>query len=70
MSTQPAYTPELRAADQRRQIHSSLTELRSQLGEKLDGKRNLRPQVPVLSGAAAVFGLLMGYGFAGIFTCQ
>ena len=68
MSTQPGYTLELRAADQRRQLHSSVTELRSQLRERLDIKRNVRPHVPVLSGVAAIFGLLMGYGFAGIFT--
>src|SRR5437588_10599205 len=57
-STQPAYTLELRAADQRRQIHSSVTEFRSQLREKLDVKRNVRAHLPVLSGAAAVFALL------------
>ncbi|PYY06153.1 MAG: hypothetical protein DMG69_24525 [Acidobacteria bacterium] len=57
-STQPAYTLELRAADQRRQIHSSVTEFTSQLREKLDVKRNVRAHLPVLSGATAVFGLL------------
>jgi hypothetical protein len=68
MSSVPAYTLELRAADQRKQIHSSITELRSRIREKLDVKRNVRQHVPVISGVAAVASLLMGYGFAGFFT--
>jgi hypothetical protein len=33
---------ELRAADQRRRLHSSVTELRSKVHERLDVKRNAR----------------------------
>jgi hypothetical protein len=68
MSTTPVYTLELRAADQRRELHGSILELKERLREKMDIKNNVRPHVPVLSGVAGVFGLLMGYGFAGVFT--
>lgn len=68
MSSVPAYTLEIRAADQRKQIHSSVIELRSRMRQKLDVKWNLRQHVPLISGVAAVASLLMGYGFAGIFT--
>lgn len=68
MSSMPTYTLEIRAADQRRQIHSAVTELRSRIREKLDVKTNVRQHVPLISGIATVAGLLMGYGFAGIFT--
>jgi hypothetical protein len=64
----PSYTLEARAADQRRRLHSTAVELRSIVREKLDVKRTARQYVAVASGAAALMGLLLGYGVAGIFT--
>jgi hypothetical protein len=64
----PTYTLEMRAADQRRRLHSSVVELRSKVREKLNVKRTARQYIPVASGAAALFGLLLGYGTAGMFT--
>lgn len=64
----PSYTLEERAADQRRRLHSTAVELRSKVREKLDVKRAARQYAPVASGAAALFGMLLGYGFTGMFT--
>ena len=46
MTTVPSYTLELRAADQRRRLQSSISELRSQVRERFDinKKRNELPQ--------------------------
>jgi hypothetical protein len=68
MSTLPSETLELRAADERRRLHSSVVELKSRVREKLDVRKTARRYMPYASGAAALLGLLMGYGFAGIFT--
>ena len=68
MSSVPSYTLEMKAADQRRRLHSSVVELRSKVREKLDVKRTARQYVPIASGAAALFGMLLGYGAAGMFT--
>ena len=59
---------ELRAADQRRRLHSSVTELRSKVHERLDVKRNAREYLVPASGVGALLGLLLGYGFTGMFT--
>jgi hypothetical protein len=67
-SNVPSYTLEARAADQRRRLHSTAVELRAKVREKLDVKRTARQYVPVASGAAALFGMLLGYGMAGMFT--
>ncbi len=68
MSSVPSYTLEMRAADQRRRLHSSVVELRSKVREKLNVKRTARQYVPIASGAAILFGMLLGYGTAGMFT--
>jgi hypothetical protein len=67
-SNVPSYTLEMRAADQRRRLHSSVVELRTKMKEKLDVKEAARRYVPALSGAAALFGVLLGYGLTGMFT--
>lgn len=68
----PTEVLEVRAADQRRQLHNSVAELRSTLRqnirEKLDVRRNARQYLPQAAGAAALLGLVMGYGFTGMFT--
>jgi hypothetical protein len=67
-SNVPSYTLEMRAADQRRRLHSTVVELRSKVREKLDVKQTARQYVPALSGAAALVGVLLGYGLTGMFT--
>ena len=59
---------EQRAANQRRQLHESVTELRSAVREKLDVKRTARQYVVPATGVAALLGLVIGYGLAGIFV--
>ena len=67
-SNQPTSTLELRAADQRRRLHSSVTELRSKMHERLDIKRNAREYLVPASGIGALLGLVLGYGLTGMFT--
>jgi len=68
----PTDVLEVRAADQRRQLHNSVVELRAtvrdNIREKLDVRRNARQYLPQVAGAAALMGLLMGYGVTGMFT--
>jgi hypothetical protein len=64
----PPETLEVRAADERRRLQSSVEELRWQLRERLDVKKIARQYLPVASAVAAFLGLGAGYGFAGIFT--
>lgn len=64
----PTDALELRAEEQRRRLHASVTELRTQVREKLDVKRNARQYVWPASGIVVLAGLVMGYGFAGFFT--
>lgn len=68
LSRMPPETLEVRAADERRRLQSSVEELRWQVRERLDVKKIARQYVPVASGVAALIGLGAGYGFAGIFT--
>ncbi len=68
----PSDVLEVRAADQRRQLHNSVVELRATLRdnirEKLDVRRQARQYLPQAAGVAAFLGLLLGYGTTGIFT--
>jgi hypothetical protein len=59
---------EMRAREQRKQIHNSVQELRSSVKEKLDPKRNARLYFPQLSTVAALLGLSAGYVAGGIFA--
>jgi hypothetical protein len=59
---------EKRAAEQRRQIHNSVAELRQTVREKLDVKRNLHEYLWPAVGAAALLGWMLGYSITGIFT--
>jgi hypothetical protein len=72
-TTQPGFPMptdvlEIRAEEQRRKLHNSVSELRTQVREKLDVKKNAREYVWPASGAVALIGLVLGYGIAGIFT--
>lgn len=68
VSRLPAETLEVRAADERRRLQSSVEELRWQVRDRLDVKRVARQYVPAASALAALVGLGVGYSFAGIFT--
>ncbi len=68
----PSEVLEQRAADQRRRLHNSVSELRSSVTEtvkdKLDAKKYLREYMGPAMAAVAVLGLLAGYSAAGMFT--
>jgi len=68
MNTNPAETLELRAADQRRRLRSSVHELKDRVREKLDVKRNISQHVLLASAVAGAVSLAFGFGFAGMFT--
>lgn len=59
---------ELQAAEQRRRLHNSVAELRVQMREKLDLRRNTRRYFWPASAVVGVCGLMLGYGFGGILT--
>ncbi len=68
----PADLLEQRAAEQRRRLHNSVSELRSSVTEavreKLDVRRYLREYMGPATTAAAICGLLVGYATLGMFT--
>ncbi len=59
---------EERAAQQRRQLHNRVIELRTTLADRLDVKKNAREYLWPAAGVAALLALSLGYGIAGIFT--
>ncbi|HYX52647.1 MAG TPA: hypothetical protein VE783_04300 [Candidatus Limnocylindrales bacterium] len=64
----PVDVLEKRAAEQRRQLHNSVIELRQSVKDRLDVKRNVREHLWSAAGALAVIGLVVGYAVAGVFT--
>jgi len=68
MSDMPTDVLELRAAEERKRLHNSISELRMQVREKLDIRRNARQYLAPASAVAGLFGVVLGYGFAGMFT--
>ncbi|HZD92887.1 MAG TPA: hypothetical protein VE133_01450 [Candidatus Sulfotelmatobacter sp.] len=66
----PVDVLEKRAADQRRQLHNTVLELRHSVQEKLDVKRNVRNHLGMAAGIMGVAGLILGYAVAGIFTAD
>ena len=63
---------EQRAAEQRRRLHNTVSELRTTVRgtvrEKLDVKTNAREYMLPASATLVLIGLVFGYGFAGMFT--
>jgi hypothetical protein len=59
---------ELRAREQRKQLHNSVQELKSSVQERLDPKKNVRIYFPQIATVAAIFGLSAGYVIGGIFS--
>lgn len=67
-NTLPTYDLQLRAADERRRLHGSVTELKVRVREKMDLQRNAREHVISGSAAAGFISLVFGYAIAGMFT--
>ena len=64
----PVDVLEKRAADERRQLHNSVQELRESVHERLDVNRNVRNHLGPICGAMAFIGLVLGYTATGVFT--
>lgn len=64
----PVDVLEKRAADERRQLHNSVQQLRESVHERLDVKRNVRNHLGTICGVLGVVGLALGYTVTGIFT--
>ena len=67
-STLPTYDLQLRAADERRRLHGSVSELKVRVREKMDVQRNAREHVMAGSAVAGFVSLIFGYTIAGMFT--
>jgi hypothetical protein len=61
-------TLELRAREQRKQLHNSVQDLKSTVQQRLDPKRNARIYFPQIAAVAAILGLSAGYVAGGIFS--
>ena len=64
----PAEVLEQRAAEQRRRLHDSVTELRTTMRERLDVKRTAREHFWPVASVVSLAMLLLGYGMASIFS--
>ena len=68
MAELPSQDLELKAAEERRQLHFTAVELRSRLQESLDIDKRAREHLGMLTAAAALMGLAVGYSLTGIFV--
>lgn len=72
LSTLPPNMLETQAAEQRRRIHQSVSELKTtvqeNIREKFDPQRIARQHLWTIAAGASAFALLLGYGAAGMFT--
>ena len=64
----PTEILEARAAEQRRQLHNSVQDLRSVVRDRLDVKRNIRQHFLPAAGIVGLAALVLGYSATGIFT--
>lgn len=67
-SALPVDVLERKAAEQRRQIHDSVVELRHSVKERLEIKRIVQEHLWSVAGTMATVGLVLGYAVAGVFT--
>jgi hypothetical protein len=58
------------AAEQRRELHGSVEDLKGALRERLDVKKNLRQYMAPAAGFVAIFGAMLGYGIASLFDIK
>jgi hypothetical protein len=68
MSTLPRQDLEQRAAEERKRLHSTIVELKSQVRETLDVRRAASEYVKPAAVVCGLVALVTGYAFAGIFT--
>ncbi len=71
MSTQPLEDLQLRALEQRNQLHQTVAELKNKVSvtrKRFDVHRNLREHFGAAAGIAAALSFLLGYGVGAMFT--
>lgn len=68
MSDLPSYELEEKAAEERRRLHSSVTQLRLKMRDRLDVQKNTREHLGLICGVAGLLSFVVGYSFTGIFT--
>ncbi len=68
MNELPSYDLELKAADERRRLHSSLAELKSHVRDTLDVNKNASEHLGLACALAIAVGLGTGYSLTGMFT--
>ena len=71
MSTLPIEALQLRALEQRHQLHKTASDLRKRVKEtrdRLNLSKQTRDHVIAVSWLASLIGLATGYGLAGIFV--
>ena len=61
---------EKQAADERRQLHNSVQELRESVHDRLDVKRNVRNHLETIAKMLAIADLALSYVLTGIFTAD
>jgi hypothetical protein len=66
MSEIPTDELEWKAAEERKLLHQSLTELRERVHESIDVKATLGRHVLLISGISGLAALVLGYGLGGI----
>lgn len=59
---------EMRAVEQRRRLHNTVVELRETVRDRINVRKAAREYIRPAIGAAAVCGLILGYGAGGIFV--
>jgi hypothetical protein len=65
---QPIDVYEIRAEEQRHQLHESVEDLKDALRQRLDVKANARQYMAPTAGILALLGLAAGYAVAGLFS--
>ncbi|HEX3322002.1 MAG TPA: hypothetical protein VHR84_14945 [Terriglobales bacterium] len=71
MSTPQIDNLQLKAIEQRKQLHKTASDLREKVHEtrdKLSFSNQAREHFPIVAGIAGLLGLASGFAFAGIFT--
>jgi hypothetical protein len=68
MTALPSYDLELKAAEERRRIHSTLAELRSRVHQELNVKKRVREHLGAACAVAALLSLGLGYSATGLFV--
>ncbi|HET9308390.1 MAG TPA: hypothetical protein VFO46_20400 [Candidatus Sulfotelmatobacter sp.] len=71
MSTKPVENLELRAIEQRNEIHQTTAELKEKIAaarQRYDVSANLRQRFTTIAIVVSCLGLIAGYGVGGVFS--